>query len=101
MKCAVYDQCYRFAPNEDAVLEFLNNNFVRHYEQLRAPYPLAGHSQWMTGVHNEYKKKGLKAFIQNMLIKNDVYFVTMSQAIAWMKDPTPLDKIKTFKPWSC
>ena len=44
---------------------------------------------------------GLKAFIQNMLIKNDVYFVTMSQAIAWMKDPTPLDKIKTFKPWSC
>ena len=70
MKCTVYDQCYRFGTNEDAVLEFLNNNFVRHYEQLRAPYPLFGHSQWMTGVHNEYKKKGLLNFIHSIIFQN-------------------------------
>jgi len=44
---------------------------------------------------------GLKAFIQNMLTKNDVYFVSMSQAVEWMKNPTTLDKIKDFKPWGC
>jgi len=36
-----------------------------------------------------------------MLTKNDVYFVSMSQAVAWMKNPTTLDKIKDFKPWGC
>ncbi|XP_066912861.1 chitin deacetylase 7-like [Clytia hemisphaerica] len=101
VSCTAYDQCYRFDNNKEAVFEFLLNNFVRHYNQLRAPYPLFGHSDWMTGIHNVYRKEGLKAFIQNMLSKNDVYFVTLSQAVEWMKNPTTLDKIKTFRPWQC
>lgn len=45
---------------------------------------------------------GVKKFIRETLKnKTDTYFVTMEQAIAWMQNPTILEKIKQFKPWSC
>lgn len=45
---------------------------------------------------------GVKKFISETLTNNtDTYFVTMEQAIAWMKEPTTLEKIKEFEPWSC
>lgn len=39
--------------------------------------------------------------IFKVLKREDVYVVTMSQAIDWMERPTRLQKIKGFTPWQC
>ena len=39
--------------------------------------------------------------MNEMKENNKVYFVTITQAIEWMKNPTKLDKIKDFRPWRC
>ena len=31
----------------------------------------------------------------------DVWIVTVSQGLEWIKNPTTLDKIKDFEPWKC
>lgn len=36
-----------------------------------------------------------------MLRLDDVYFVTNTQAIEWMKHPIPLTKVGKFGPWPC
>lgn len=32
---------------------------------------------------------------------SDVWVVTVSQGIEWIKSPTTLDKIEDFEPWKC
>lgn len=32
---------------------------------------------------------------------DDVWLVTNWQAIQWVRDPTPLDRVKSFKPFQC
>merc|ERR1739838_622026 len=32
---------------------------------------------------------------------DDVYYVSMAQAMAWMQDPQTLDTINSFEPWKC
>lgn len=36
-----------------------------------------------------------------MVRQPDVWFVTNSQAIEWIKKPTPLNKLNSFEPWKC
>uniref|UniRef100_T1GW61 Chitin-binding type-2 domain-containing protein n=1 Tax=Megaselia scalaris TaxID=36166 RepID=T1GW61_MEGSC len=40
-------------------------------------------------------------FLDDMQRLPDVYFVTGSQVINWMKNPTKLENIKNFQAWSC
>lgn len=43
----------------------------------------------------------LQRFITEILRLPDVWFVTNSQAIQWMKQPTTLADIQSFEPWNC
>ena len=45
--------------------------------------------------------KGTKAFLRKLTTMGDVWIVTVSQGLEWIKNPTTLDKIKDFKPWKC
>jgi hypothetical protein len=33
--------------------------------------------------------------------KDDVYFVTATQALLWMTDPVPISKLNSYEPWQC
>ena len=44
---------------------------------------------------------GTVAFLEKLASMSDVWVVTVSQAIEWIKYPTPLDKIEDFTPWKC
>lgn len=74
--CAMVDACSNIISG-DQFYSFLNHNFERHYKTNRAPLGLYFHASWLK-LNPEY----LDAFIQwvdEILDKNDVYFVTMSQ----------------------
>lgn len=65
---------------------------------LRAPFPLYYHAAWFTTPHH---KEGFEAFLDTIVAMDDVWLVTNWQAIQWVRDPTPLDRVKSFKPFNC
>ena len=45
--------------------------------------------------------KATEVFLRKLTSMGDVWIVTVSQGLEWIKNPTTLDKIKDFKPWKC
>ncbi|CAG5122119.1 unnamed protein product [Candidula unifasciata] len=95
--CAMPDGCSSTGDAEET-LEYLKSNFRRFYNSNRAPFGIFVHARWFNSEHN---LEGLDRFIDYLLTLDDVYFVTPSQVIDWMKNPTPLSEINGFGPWSC
>lgn len=40
-------------------------------------------------------------FLNALARKADVYLVSISQLLQWVKSPTPLNNIASFAPWGC
>ncbi|XP_055346648.1 LOW QUALITY PROTEIN: chitin deacetylase 1-like [Paramacrobiotus metropolitanus] len=102
-RCNMVDQCTD-AENYQEVYELLMSNFERHYTTNRAPFNIFVSAGWFA---KEMNQRAFRGFLDTVLDKTDqakyrdVYFVTMSQAIQWMKTPVTRFNAKTFKPWQC
>ena len=96
-RCSMGDACSN-PSDEDGVYEMLMNNFNRHYNSNRAPFGLYYHSAWFNIQHHRI---GFIRFIDEILTRNDVYFLTNWQLIQWMRSPVPLSEIDQFEPWQC
>ncbi|TRY71989.1 hypothetical protein TCAL_03956 [Tigriopus californicus] len=75
----------------------LRHNFNRHFETNRAPLGLHFHASWLK--QNKDFVKELIKFIDEMIDRNDVYFVTMLQVIQWMQNPTEITALRDFSEW--
>ncbi|XP_071519200.1 chitin deacetylase 1-like isoform X2 [Panulirus ornatus] len=95
--CAMVDSCFSTKPNYGRFYEFLNNNFNRHYESNRAPLGLFFHSAFLK--NDEEILDAFLVWLDEMLVRDDVYFVTMTQVIQWMQDPRPINQIKNYEAW--
>lgn len=94
--CSMVDSCANIMTG-DQFYHFLNHNLDRHYKTNRAPLGIFFHASWLK-LNPEF----LDAFIQwidEVLDRNDVYFVTMTQVLQWMQQPTPMNNIRDFAPW--
>ncbi|KAF5300043.1 hypothetical protein FQR65_LT09300 [Abscondita terminalis] len=96
--CPYLDQCVLHNHDSDEVLEWLQEDFSRHYEQNRAPYMMAFHTNWFSIKALE---GGLRKFLAWTQTLPDVYYVTISQALTWMTDPKPLRELNNFEAWGC
>ena len=96
-RCSMVDACSHPAI-EDEVFENLLKNFNRHYQSNKAPFGLYFHSAWFNTQH--YRRAFMR-FIDQIGQQKDVYFVTKWQMLQWMMQPTPLSKLKSFKPFQC
>lgn len=95
--CAMVDSCPAHL-TEDEMFDMLRTNFERHYTTNRAPFGLYFHTIWFKEKRNF---RALMRFIDEMIKKQDVWFVTNYQAIEWMRTPTQLSQINNFDPWKC
>ncbi|XP_046434302.1 chitin deacetylase 1 [Neodiprion fabricii] len=95
--CTMIDSCTRDLSGEE-IYRMLTVNFNRHYLQNRAPYGLYFHAAWFKNPAYHY---AFSKFIDDTLQLPDVYFVTSNQMVEWMRNPTPLNKLKNFQPWNC
>lgn len=95
--CTVVDECPKDMSVEQ-VYEMFMLNFERHYLTNRAPFGLHFNSMWFRKPMNIY---AFNTFMDYLLNLSDVYFVTSNQVIEWMKKPTKIDDISSFKPWQC
>jgi len=107
--CAMIDACFDNGTRESA-FNLLMENFLRHYVTNRAPFPMFMHAGWFTV--NPYRWEALNDFIDVLLTFPDVYFVTVTDVLEWIKKPTPCEtdintnRMRTctlagMKKWSC
>lgn len=89
--CHHLDQCV-FPSQDDHsdssdIVNFLIENFERHYNTTRAPYQINLHVQW---VLNQNRVKALTKFIDHVSkAYPNVWFVSFKQMLDWVKAPTP------------
>jgi hypothetical protein len=69
----------------DHTSELLIKAFDEAYNGNRAPFPLFVHAPWFTFDNTE----AAIAFMEYATQKKDVWFVTFSQLLDWMKNPVP------------
>lgn len=96
--CVFLDQCV-FPDDPEAIFDFLIHNFERHYLTNKAPLVLNLHVNWVT---DDSKVTALDVFIDQMLQNfPDAWFVTMQQALDWMRHPISANFAPNFEAWKC
>ncbi|XP_069128983.1 chitin deacetylase 1-like [Argopecten irradians] len=96
--CVYVDGCLNRPESVEEAYKYIMLNFKDNYFGNRAPFGFNMHYAWLLVPDN---KKALDMAIQEMLNHDDVYIVNVKQVIEWMKAPTSLVNITSFKPWSC
>nr|CAD7425889.1 unnamed protein product [Timema monikensis] len=94
--CHMVDSCSNIQTG-DQFARLLRHNFNRHFNTNRAPLGLHFHASWLKSK-KEFREELIK-FVEEMLDRNDVYFVTMLQVIQWMQNPTELTALRDFQEW--
>lgn len=88
--CHHLDQCV-FPSQDDHsdssdIVNFLIENFERHYNTTRAPYQINLHVQW---VLNANRLRALTKFIDHVSkAYPNTYFVSFKQMLDWVRTPT-------------
>jgi len=95
--CAMLDSCSQIR-SPDNLYNVLNHNFVRHYEQNRAPLGLYMHAAWFKKAPEMLDS--LEFWIDEILSTyNNVYFVTMNDVLKFMQQPFPTRDAVKFPAW--
>lgn len=96
--CTFTDECKNQPPTENDVFDYLWNNFQNSYIGNRAPFGIHMQPMWLNDIKHLI---GVRRFIEKISNLDDVYVVSISKVIEWMKFPTKLQDIKRFRPWMC
>jgi len=94
--CHLVSSCSNIV-DPDQFARMLKYNFDRHFSTNRAPLGLHFNAEWIK-KHKGFKRELIK-FIQDMLSRNDVYFVTTLQVIQWMQNPHEMTALRDFADW--
>lgn len=82
----------------EEVFDLFNSNFNRHYTTNKAPFFMLLEEEWLA---NSTYYEGTVSFLKKLASMSDVWVITVSQAIAWIRSPTTLENIEDFAPWKC
>ena len=95
--CPMVDACQTQPVDTEDTLGYMWYNFNRFYRGNRAPFGIHLHAVWFKKTESYFK--ALDTFLDALSEMDDVYLVTSSQVISWMKTPTPVKEINSFLPW--
>ncbi|KAJ8936773.1 hypothetical protein NQ318_008989 [Aromia moschata] len=96
--CPYLDQCVLHNHDAEDVFQWLQEDFLRYYDQNRAPYMMPFHTNWFSIKELE---QGLQKFLNWVGTLPDIWFVTTTQALTWMTDPKPVKELNNYEPWDC
>jgi len=95
--CVMLDSCAEIR-TPDSLYNILTHNFIRHYEQNRAPMGLYMHAAWFN--KSPEMLDALEFWIEEILSTyNNVYFVTMNDVLKFMQSPFPTRDAVKFSGW--
>lgn len=96
--CPMLDACTAPVTEQDW-MDFFEDNFNVHYKHNRSPFGVYSHSAWFFG--GQARVDALNKFLEKLGSMKDVYIVSHSQLLDWVRNPTPLHKIPDFEAWKC
>jgi len=96
--CPYLDQCVLFNFEPAEILAWFQEDFNRHYQNNRAPYIMAFHTNWFNEAN---LIEGLNQFLKWVQTQDDVWFVTMTQALLWMSEPKKVSELSQYADWDC
>jgi len=95
--CVMLDSCSEIR-TPDSLYNVLTHNFIRHYEQNRAPMGLYMHAAWFS--KSPEMLDALEFWIDEILATyNNVFFVTMNDVLKFMQQPFPVRDAVKFQGW--
>jgi len=95
--CAMLDSCSNIR-TADNLYNILTHNFIRHYEQNRAPLGLYMHAAWLK--RSPQMQEALEYWLDEILASyKDVYIVTMNDVLKWMQQPVNQRDALKFTGW--
>lgn len=100
-ECSYVDGCMFNPPTVNDTTEFLMKNFLFNYKTNKAPFGIHLRQVWFSHPAYANNIKGLKNFLDAVQKLHDVYLVSASGIIEWMKNPTPISEITQTVPWNC
>lgn len=80
-------------------LKFIEDNFKRHYTTNRAPFGIFIHATWFG--RKDGNLQGLVEFLASLADKEDVWVVTVNQALDWIQHPVKLSALNSIESWAC
>jgi len=96
--CVMLDSCSGYIRTPDNLYNVLTHNMIRHFEQNRAPLGMFLHAAWL-----KKQPEMLDALLfwmdEVLSTYSNVYFVTMSQVLAWMQSPVDSNNAVQFPLW--
>ncbi|XP_040071791.1 chitin deacetylase 7-like [Ixodes scapularis] len=84
--CSMADACQPELKTSSDTFEYLRFNFENFHNTNRAPFPVFLQEAWL---QDEERKKGYLRFVDWLLQKEDVYLVTVSEVLDFMRYPEP------------
>ncbi|HTL47100.1 MAG TPA: polysaccharide deacetylase family protein [Verrucomicrobiae bacterium] len=84
------------AGTKDEIAGTLKQNFMDHYEGNRAPFGVYLHGAWLKDPGHA---AALEEFLEDALSRENVWFATMAQVVAFMRGPVPAAEAGKF--FSC
>jgi len=84
--CPMLDAC-RYEEDTESIRRMLTRNFLRHYTDNKAPFPMFYHAAWFR--LRPHREEALVKFMDDVLELPDVYFVTAQQLLDWVRSPRP------------
>ena len=94
------DGCFDYGRDKQdkkSIFGHLLKNFARINKQFKTPFPLMWHSSWFVNQNKimfPFREEAFFRFVDTILQKKDVYFVTNQQLLKWMKNPQTLQQLK-------
>ncbi|CAH1263130.1 Hypp2631 [Branchiostoma lanceolatum] len=77
----------------------LKTNFIQHYTSNRAPFHIPLSAAWF--MESNFTLNATRRFFNDLVGLKDVWVVTISQAIEWIRKPTQNIDLMEFEPWKC
>ncbi|CAL1540268.1 unnamed protein product [Lymnaea stagnalis] len=96
--CAMPDAC-TIGLGAKGSRKFIEDNFLRHYNSNRAPLGIFIHASWFG--RKDGNLEGLIEFLGSLADKDDVWVVTVNQALDWIQRPVRLSTISAIDSWMC
>lgn len=85
-----------FSGTADEISQWLLGQVERERSSNKAPLTLMVPSSWFRFTENSYD--GFKSFLDELAKLDDVFLVSLKQAIEWTKNPVPVSDFKTDVP---
>ena len=92
--CTFLDTCMETMSKED-IYGYLFDSFNSSYHRNRAPLIINMHAYWYN--NNPNGMAAFDDFIVDLVRMNDVYLITATQLVDWMKTPTKLSDLNSFE----